>query len=150
MKRGFKLDGITTEIIIGYETGDWRFSLHHVIFSFRCIYLSKCEVILCRITEIDNWRVALEQTVAAVELELKKQDAAKEAVEQAIEAKVIDMDIVNEIMSIREQRRGNDYVMDEAQQELLKVTRFLAFFPIHNVTPAYLTLLLLIAGKLYR
>jgi len=31
------------------------------------------------------------------------------------------LDIVNEIMSIREQRRGNDYVQDEAQDELTKV-----------------------------
>ncbi|CAG7834929.1 unnamed protein product [Allacma fusca] len=73
-----------------------------------------------RITEIDNWRVALEQTVCTIDLEIRKQDAAKEAVEQSVETKVIDLDIVNEIMSIREQRRGNDYVMDEAQQELIK------------------------------
>lgn len=44
--------------------------------------------ILFRITEIDNWRVALEQTVATIDLELKKLSAAKEAVEQAVEAKV--------------------------------------------------------------
>jgi len=75
-----------------------------------------------RIGEIDNWRVALEQTVSTIDLELRKLDKAKEAVEQAIETKVIDLDIVNEIMSIREQRRGNDYVMDEAQLELNKET----------------------------
>jgi len=75
-----------------------------------------------RITEIDNWRVALEQTVSTIDMELKKLDPAKEAVEQAIEVKVMDLDIVNEIMSIREQRRGNDYVMDEAQLELTKET----------------------------
>jgi len=43
-------------------------------------------------------------------------------VEQAIEVKVMDLDIVNEILSVREQRRGNDYVMDEAQLELTKET----------------------------
>jgi len=75
-----------------------------------------------RISEIDNWRVALEQTVSSIDMELKKLDPAKEAVEQAIEVKVLDLDIVNEIMSIREQRRGNDYVMDEAQLELTKET----------------------------
>lgn len=74
-----------------------------------------------RITEIDNWRVALEQTVSAIDLEIKKVEAAKEAVEQAIEVKVMDLDIVNEIMTIREQRRGNDYIVDEAQMELAKV-----------------------------
>ncbi len=65
--------------------------------------------------------MALEQTVSTIDMELKKLDQAKEAVEQAIEVKVLDLDIVNEIMSIREQRRGNDYVMDEAQLELTKV-----------------------------
>jgi len=75
-----------------------------------------------RITEIDNWRVALEQTVSTIDMELRKLNSAKEAVEQAVEVKVIDMDIVNEIMSIREQRRGNDYVEDEAQIELAKET----------------------------
>lgn len=65
--------------------------------------------------------MALEQTVATIDLELKKMVSAKEAVEQAIETKVIDLDIVNEIMSIREQRRGADFVEDEAQIELTKV-----------------------------
>lgn len=74
-----------------------------------------------RITEIDNWRVTLEQTVAAVDKEFVKLGQAKEAVEQAVETKVIDLDIVNEILSIRGQRRGKDNVMDEALRELTKV-----------------------------
>jgi len=75
-----------------------------------------------RITEIDSWRVSLEQTVSAIDKELNKIGQAKEAVEQAIETKVIDLDIVNEILSIRGQRRGNDNVLDEPLQELTKET----------------------------
>jgi len=66
--------------------------------------------------------VALEQTVATIDLELRKIVSAKEAVEQAIETKVIDLDIVNEIMSIREQRRGMDFVEDDVQADLAKET----------------------------
>ena len=91
----FRLDGIITEIIIEFVKGIviWICQDRREIKAFFYLawahWINTVNYFQYRITEIDNWRVALEQTVAAIDLELKKLCAAKEAVEQAVETKVL-------------------------------------------------------------
>ena len=60
---------------------------------------------ICRATDIEHWRRALEKTLKEVNAEIQTLHAAKEECERNLEAKALPSDVTTECMSIREVRR---------------------------------------------
>ncbi|NXU93141.1 TEKT2 protein, partial [Xiphorhynchus elegans] len=71
-----------------------------------------------RITSVDRWREALAKCLTDIDLEIDALTKAKEAAEDALQAKNLCLDVAIECLTFRESRRDIDVVRDPVEEEL--------------------------------
>ncbi|XP_054288147.1 tektin-2-like [Macrosteles quadrilineatus] len=71
-----------------------------------------------RITEVSRWRELIESCLKAIEKEIAELSSEKEITETEIERLNLNFTVVNECLSMRDQRGGADLCRDEGEAEL--------------------------------
>lgn len=74
------------------------------------------------ITEVTRWRELIHKCLQAVEKEIADLTSEKEITEREIENLNLNFTLVNECLSMRDQRGGADLCRDEAERELKHVS----------------------------
>lgn len=73
-----------------------------------------------RISEVKLWKKSLEACAEEVDTEMDALTLTKEAVERALAATVLPLEVTNECLTLREGRRGNELLSDPVEAELKK------------------------------
>ncbi|NXW56871.1 TEKT2 protein, partial [Eurystomus gularis] len=73
-----------------------------------------------RITSVNRWKETLDKCLADIDAEIDALAKVKEAVERALQAKNLPLDVSIECLTLRESRRAIDVVRDPVEEELHK------------------------------
>ena len=77
---------------------------------------------LHRLSEVEHWKLHLEQTVAAVDDEMAALTRAKAAAEDELEARHFDLETAQEALAKREGRLKQEVVRDDVEEALKQVS----------------------------
>lgn len=76
---------------------------------------------MCRVTEVSRWQDIMNNCLQAIEQEIADMASEKAITEAETEALNLNFTLVNECLTMRDQRGGSDLCRDEAEVELKHV-----------------------------
>ena len=76
-----------------------------------------------RLSEVEHWKLHLEQTIASLDDESAALSRAKTAAEDEMEARHFDLETTQQALALREARLRQEVVRDDVEETLKQVMR---------------------------